>query len=83
MAMILNWIAVILPIGDTLESYNRLLKTCIHKNVKAKKRSQVNYKMVNDLFDKYKEQTDLRIGVGIGYLIFLLIPIWLEWQDAE
>ena len=35
----------------------------------------------NDLYEKYKEQTDLRVGVAIGYLIFLLIPIWLEWSD--
>ena len=53
--MILNWIAVILPIGDTLDSYKRLMKVCVHKNIKKKKRSQINYKMVNDLFDKYKE----------------------------
>ena len=79
MAMILNWIAVVLPIGDTTDSYDRLIKTCIKKNLKKKKRSQINYKMVQDLYDKYKEQTDLRIGVGIGYLVFLLIPIWLEW----
>ena len=57
------------------------MKTCIDKNIKKKKRSQINYKMINDLFEKYKEQTDLRLGVGVGYLIFLLIPIWLEYQD--
>ena len=39
MAMILNWIAVILPIGDTLDSYKRLMKVCVHKNIKKKKRS--------------------------------------------
>ena len=83
MAMILNWIAVVLPIGDTMDSHDRLIKTCIKKNLKKKKRTQINYKMVQDLYDKYKEQTDLRIGVGIGYLVFLLIPIWLEWQDDD
>ena len=25
----------------------------------------------------------MRIGVSVGYLVFILIPIWLEWQDEE
>ena len=81
MAMILSWISVVLPLGDTWDSYDKMMHNCIKRKVSSKKRSQENYKWVNDLYEKYKEQTDLRVGVAIGYLIFLLIPIWLEWSD--
>ena len=83
MAMILSWISVILPIGDTWDSYDKMILNCIKRKISSRKRSAENYKWVSDLYDKYKEQTDLRIGVAIGYLIFLLIPIWLEYADGD
>ena len=83
MAMILSWISVILPLGDTYDSYQKVMQNCLKKKISSKKRSYENYRWINDLYEKYKEQTDLRVGVAIGYLIFLLIPIWLEWQDDD
>ena len=46
MAMILSWISVILPLGDTWDSYDKVIHNCIKRKVSSKKRSAENYKWV-------------------------------------
>ena len=83
MSMMLAWVAVIIPVCDVWDHHNKMMKNCILKKIPAKKRSAENYRHVRDLYYKYREQTELRVGTGIGYLCFVLIPILLEYFDDD